>query len=232
MIKVGGRRYKRRSNRSSTSSACAPSSVSAPAGEKNKYMTTSAEASKTAINYKGRFKRNFGEEVVTIYVGPKRKKFVLHKTLLCNSVDFFNGAFNSSFKEGCEGVMNLPEDKPAAFAIFVKWLCTRRIPRGRTQSYLDSLVDLYIFADKICEVALKDTITDVIQDIATKYKLRDDTFVPVLEKLWSISLPEPGLVRLVACIIVDSFVRKSHKEKVSWFIMGIRLKDDKVIFPG
>ncbi|KAJ5032330.1 uncharacterized protein L3040_008937 [Drepanopeziza brunnea f. sp. 'multigermtubi'] len=171
-------------------------------------------------------------------VPNERKKFVLHETLLCNSVDFFNGAFNSSFKEGCEGVMNLPEDKPAAFAIFVKWLCTRRIPGGRTQSYLDNLVDLYIFADKkkcrpghsiVCEVALKDTITDVIQDIATKYKLRDDAFVPILEKLWSISLPEPGLVRLVACIIVDSFVRKSHKEKASWSIVGIRLQDDKVI---
>ncbi|KAH7417458.1 hypothetical protein BKA64DRAFT_718224 [Cadophora sp. MPI-SDFR-AT-0126] len=41
-------------------------------------------------------------ELVTIYVGPCRKGFLLHKKLLCKSSDFFGKAFNSGFQEAQE----------------------------------------------------------------------------------------------------------------------------------
>lgn len=41
-------------------------------------------------------------EFVTIYVGPKRMDFVVHKKLICKSADFFEKAFNSNFLEANE----------------------------------------------------------------------------------------------------------------------------------
>lgn len=43
---------------------------------------------------------NLGTEMVTIYVGPKRKEFKIHKELICGSADYFEKAFNGKFKEG------------------------------------------------------------------------------------------------------------------------------------
>lgn len=45
---------------------------------------------------------NLGTEIVTIYVGPKRKEFKIHKKLICGSADYFGKAFNGDFKEARE----------------------------------------------------------------------------------------------------------------------------------
>ena len=45
---------------------------------------------------------NLGNKMVTIYVGPKRKEFKIHKKLICGSADYFEKAFNGDFKEGRE----------------------------------------------------------------------------------------------------------------------------------
>jgi hypothetical protein len=45
---------------------------------------------------------NLGNEMVTIYVGPKRKEFTIHKKLICGSAGYFEKAFDGKFKEACE----------------------------------------------------------------------------------------------------------------------------------
>lgn len=66
--------------------------------------------------------------------------------------------------------MYLAEDSPEAFALFVNWLYRYKVESGNSQSHLLNLGDLYILADKICLVTLKDEITDVIQDIKTQIR--------------------------------------------------------------
>lgn len=69
-----------------------------------------------------------GSEVVKIYVGRKRKEFIVHKNLICDASKFFNDAFTGPFKEGQEGVMYMPEDDPESFSCFIEWLYRNPLP--------------------------------------------------------------------------------------------------------
>ena len=134
--------------------------------------------------------------MVTIYVGPKRKQFNVHKELICES-DFFKAAFMSCFTEANDGFMYLPDDNPAAFDLYVEWVYRKRIPSGHTESYLHSLYDLYIMADKFCNIALKDTVMDTIQDLARKHDLFDPIFTKELvDKVFNYTSNETGCLAL------------------------------------
>jgi hypothetical protein len=69
-----------------------------------------------------------GSEVVSIFVGRKRKEFNVHKKLICDASKFFRDAFTGAFKEGQEGTMYMPEDDPDVFACFVDWLYRNPLP--------------------------------------------------------------------------------------------------------
>lgn len=70
--------------------------------------------------------RTLGTEIVTIYVGPKRKSFSIHKKLLCSRSEYFDKAFNGGFKES-DGTMYLPEDDPEAFDALVVYIYQNRL---------------------------------------------------------------------------------------------------------
>ncbi|KAJ8069701.1 hypothetical protein OCU04_000126 [Sclerotinia nivalis] len=64
-----------------------------------------------------------GHELVTVTVGKEKRKFVLHRQLLCDSVPYFRSAFSAGgFKESQESSMDMPEDEPEAFELFINWL--------------------------------------------------------------------------------------------------------------
>jgi hypothetical protein len=111
-----------------------------------------------------------GEELATLIVGPQKKWFIVHKKLLCDTVDFFQKAFMGPgrFKEGGGGVMELPEDNARAFSLFVEWAYKSNLTPCRTRTHCESLFELYFFAEKICLPKLKDKVIDEIQ---TAYSL-------------------------------------------------------------
>ncbi|KAE9381260.1 hypothetical protein N431DRAFT_322954, partial [Stipitochalara longipes BDJ] len=123
---------------------------------------------------------NLGDELVTIYVGDKRKKFVVHKKLLCGSADYFKGAFTRGFEEARKGEMYMSDDSPEAFSLYVDWLYRSSIPIVNTEAHLRSLYELYLLADKLCLIELKDKTMDTIQDMAVKYDLKDELIKPIL----------------------------------------------------
>jgi hypothetical protein len=120
--------------------------------------------------------------MVTIYVGPKRKEFHVHKAPLCKSADLFKGAFRPEFKEGREEAMYMPEDEPGVFSLFVDYIYRSKIPTGNTEAHLNNLYDFYYLADKLCLTELKDKIINCIQDMALKYDLKDQLVTPKLIK--------------------------------------------------
>ncbi|RDL36919.1 uncharacterized protein BP5553_06271 [Venustampulla echinocandica] len=105
-----------------------------------------------------------GEDVITLYVGTKRNKFIIHKQLICESCHFFEVAFTSSFKENLEGVMCLPEKRPEIISLFVSWLYPDRIPYHETEEHLLNMYNLHFFAEEIGEERLMDASMDAIQD--------------------------------------------------------------------
>jgi hypothetical protein len=112
--------------------------------------------------------------MVTIYVGPERKDFIVHKKLLCESAQFFKGALMRDFEEAHKGEIVMLEDSPGAFSLYVDWIYRSTLPTGNTEEHLHNLYDLYIFAEKLCLLELKDKTMDSIQDMAKKYDLKDE----------------------------------------------------------
>lgn len=125
---------------------------------------------------------DFGTDIITIYVGEKRKEFIIHKKLACETSEFFQAAFSGKFEEGKSNTMHMPEDHPGAFELFVKWVYRDAIPVADTRSHLNSLYYLYFLADKLCLSTLKDMTIDAIQDMAIKHDLKDELFSKDLVK--------------------------------------------------
>lgn len=73
--------------------------------------------------------RVLGDEIVTLYVGPKRKKFTVHKKLLCDRYEYFSKAFHGNFQEAQEGVMHLPDDDADAVSSLVDFLYRGTVPK-------------------------------------------------------------------------------------------------------
>ena len=56
--------------------------------------------------------RDLGTEIVDIFVGPQRKRYVVHKKLLTIQSDYFDKALNGRFKEAEENSIYLKEEDP------------------------------------------------------------------------------------------------------------------------
>jgi poly(rC)-binding protein 2/3/4 len=73
--------------------------------------------------------RNFSG-VATVVVGePDSKlrpetKYLIHKELLTSASPFFAAALNSTFAEGMDQTVRVPEEKPEIFEWFLQWLYT------------------------------------------------------------------------------------------------------------
>jgi hypothetical protein len=153
---------------------------------------------------------DLGEELVTIFVGDKRKKFVVHKKLLCDSADYFKGVFTGDFEEARKAEMYMPEDNPGAFSLYVTWLYRSSIPMANTEAHLENLYELYFLADKLCLVDLKDKAMDTIQDMALKYDLKDQLITPELVTKVMKNTPTKwaGLRSFCICHMVNVYLKR------------------------
>ncbi|KAG4028535.1 hypothetical protein MFRU_021g01220 [Monilinia fructicola] len=95
-------------------------------------------------------------EVITLYIGKKRKKYVVHKKILCDQSKFFDAAFNGNFKEATKGEMYLPEDHPTAVAALIEYLY-----RGSLLTILLEDFGLYCLAEKIRMPSLMNKLIDL-----------------------------------------------------------------------
>jgi hypothetical protein len=115
--------------------------------------------------------RTLGTEIATIYVGPKRKAFKIHKKLLCDRSDYFSKAFNSRFQEA-NGEMHCPEDDPTAFGHLVNYFYRNAVPQlpskdapdNEHSEFYEGLSQLFFLAEKLCMNELSNKTMDTIQD--------------------------------------------------------------------
>lgn len=101
-------------------------------------------------------------ELVHILVGPRKKKFSVHQKLLSAS-PYFEEAFNGPFLEAKTMTLTLKEDAPEIFSAFIEWLYVHDSNTAKDFD-IDNLISLYIFSDKIQNVALKDYAMDILQN--------------------------------------------------------------------
>jgi hypothetical protein len=136
-------------------------------------------------------------DVVTIFIGPKRKRYIVHKDLICEKAGYFTKALNKKgFKEGTEKEIYLPEDEPDAFDLFIQWLYNSRLDckafcvEGKSSAeihepcwtLMSTLISLYILADKICLEELKNTVMDNFKDIGKTHKFTPFAIIRIYAK--------------------------------------------------
>lgn len=147
-----------------------------------------------------------GEEVVEVLVGPKRKKFPIHKKLLCNASDFFSKAFNGGFQEAKDGSMNLPVDDPTAFELFIDWLYRSSLPSLREFEGRKTLYNLYFFAEKLCLNDLANQTMDKIRENHRRWLYTHvEAHFQLLGDVYSNTLADSPLRTFIIMIAVYEF---------------------------
>ncbi|KAI4681760.1 uncharacterized protein J4E84_007355 [Alternaria hordeiaustralica] len=66
-------------------------------------------------------------EIVTIFIGPEKKRYNIHKDIICHHSEYFRTSFNGRWKESDEGV-TLEDVEVPVFNVFVHWLYAQEIP--------------------------------------------------------------------------------------------------------
>jgi hypothetical protein len=118
--------------------------------------------------------------MVTLNVGAgyDKRKFVVHKKLLCVKSEFFYKMFSCGFQEAAKGVVELPEDNPAAVSTLldmlvyhngIRTLAGKTDSRGETPTAWDP-VEVYSLAQKWCFPA---NVLDDIMDQIIRYHFRN-----------------------------------------------------------
>jgi hypothetical protein len=105
--------------------------------------------------------------IVTVYVGPKRKRFYLHRNLICERSVFMEKCLaKNRFSEGDKNELYLPEDDPKAFSIVVDWIYRGRLPSMVPGAGGFDVIDLssaYCMADKFGMEELQNGIMDSVR---------------------------------------------------------------------
>lgn len=109
-----------------------------------------------------------GQFTVQVNVGndKHKKTFSIHDAVLCSGSEFFKRALNGTWKESEERVINLPEDDPDVFSLYVHCLYTGKLAvvskPERYQEQFTKLARLYVFAEKIQDTKCKNYAVDAM----------------------------------------------------------------------
>ncbi|GAB7338110.1 hypothetical protein MBLNU457_4469t1 [Dothideomycetes sp. NU457] len=115
------------------------------------------------------------DDMVTIKVGFEEKVFMAPRNVLCQS-PFFKAALSDTWEDSKEG-FTMPEDDVDAFAAYLQWafsgqviVCDDELTTDIAGVFYNRLVELYILADKIHDIALQNKVVDQFQAILNRVK--------------------------------------------------------------
>ncbi|SPQ20334.1 4d39f5ac-9ba7-4cab-9d83-27631aa1918a [Thermothielavioides terrestris] len=109
------------------------------------------------------------DRIVTIFVGPEKKRWVVHEKLLISQSEFFRAYFAAGHDE-----MTLPDEEPKLFALFMRWLYgTAFQPSGGGRSFrylqpdgvqltVRDYLGVYVMGYKFGIVGVRNAVIDVL----------------------------------------------------------------------
>lgn len=125
----------------------------------------------TAAQYARRV--NGYNEVFDVVVGAERQRFTLYKTLAIRESGFLKAATSPSWNDG--RAVDLTDEEPQNFAVFLRWLETHRIKvynpdyykpppsKGNSAKDIKSLIAAYGLGQKLVAFRFCDAIIDVVE---------------------------------------------------------------------
>ena len=146
-------------------------------------------------------------DIITIYVGPKRKKYQIHKDLLA-SYEHWRKRLDSKLIKDSQK-MYLPECDPDVWDVFVNWLyrgglkdiCLQDEDMAKVQ--MGKYIQLYIHAEHWTIRALQNKIMDKF--CAGTISSWDWSPCNVIQRIYK-NTPEDSPFR---CFVVDTFLLQS-----------------------
>lgn len=104
---------------------------------------------------------------MTVYVGPKRRKFLIHKDLLCAKSEYFRASLSENWIEGKKNEVywNDEGDTIEVVEEMVNWLYGKSIEvnaLGKANN-IKRVLQCYSFADKRIMVDFKNTLADALR---------------------------------------------------------------------
>ncbi|CZS97132.1 uncharacterized protein RAG0_06268 [Rhynchosporium agropyri] len=132
------------------------------------------------------FRQSMGSEVVELFVGSEKIKFIADKDLLCAKVPYFEKMYRGGFSEATTNSANFAGDTVESFDILLGWLYSGGL-RARTDNRiffgwgpidkLDETVDLYLTAAVESNLfPVTEVIKDMYQESAPDSRLRKLAF--------------------------------------------------------
>ena len=151
------------------------------------------------------------EDTVTVYVGRKRKKFHIHKALLCYHSSFFSKALDGLFKEHEDRAVYLPDDNVEGFVLFVNWMYNVPPQIASTPAAMMALLALYIMAEKFCIEELKNVSMDGVR---ASYRENFEFYTQEIEYIYDNTPESSPLRRFMADhVAYGPLVRKARMSK-------------------
>lgn len=148
---------------------------------------------------------SFVHSVIKVVVGPHdaSRTFFVHEKLVVERAPFFERALNGQWKESDDKLVELPDDDPDVFFLYLQLLYTTKLhtrsnePNKTSREY-KRLVKLYVLAEKLQDVQTRNIVIEAM--IA---KTRDEeSFPPSSIHLIYDGTPEGSPLRK---LVVDLF---------------------------
>lgn len=113
-----------------------------------------------------------GEDVVRVLVGREKKAHAVHENLIRASSPFFDKAMTDEWKKSSQRTVELLDDEPEAFALYVYWLYFRTFPVIGDQSNPSprnhaGLIKTYIMGIKLLDQTVQNAAIDAMIEATT-----------------------------------------------------------------
>lgn len=141
-----------------------------------------------------------GTEMVDLLVGPEKKLYRVHKTLLCNKAPYFEKMFKNEWQEASSNTATFPEDTVESFDLLLGWIYSAPMPPLKTkpgpvrvQSW--NFVLFFALASKLCLPRLMDRLMDIGRSYHQEENLMYD--LPSVQLIYKVC-PENSTLRIYA----------------------------------
>ncbi|KAF2444471.1 hypothetical protein P171DRAFT_334923, partial [Karstenula rhodostoma CBS 690.94] len=109
--------------------------------------------------------------MVTVRVGADQQTFAAHASFLCTRSDFFRTALSGErWQEAKSRIVNLPDDNPKIFEMYLGHVYTRKIDTARTE-----LDDPYAMDAAVYKATMQEEYADLFQLYVLGEKLLDNS---------------------------------------------------------
>ncbi|KAF1950260.1 hypothetical protein CC80DRAFT_539715 [Byssothecium circinans] len=151
------------------------------------------------------FLDDLGTSVITVNVGSgtNLKAFTVHEKLLCERSEFFRTTLNGKWKESDVRVVDLPEDDPATFALYVQCLyaghITQRESDGTSTAKFITMGNVFALAQKMVDVTTQNIVITSIYHrtqsaVCPEGKHACEELIQMINIIWEV-LPEQSPAR-------------------------------------